>query len=217
MINVENLLRHYPRPYLSDIEVKNLIGGTANSRYSKVKRMIAQGKLIHIRRGLYVITDEINTRQPHPFELAQYLYGPSLISLESALSYHQLIPEAVFTITNVTGKRSKEFHTPLGNFSYQSVPFDNLYIETRLVNENQHSFFIAKPWRAICDYIYCHRINWKNLDPLINNLRIDINNLPKLEENTVFLLDKYYHHRRINLFLKNIYRELGREVTCLSK
>src|SRR5438270_12510241 len=120
---LERALQNYPRPYLTDIELERLLGGTPDSRYGKVKRMLVQGKLLHIRRGLYCITRELGYLQkPSLLEMAQYIYGPSFISLESALSYHNLIPEAVYTTTSVTSKRSKEFKTPLGYFSYRQVP-----------------------------------------------------------------------------------------------
>ncbi|HSW71384.1 MAG TPA: hypothetical protein VLH77_05335 [Gammaproteobacteria bacterium] len=68
-------------------------------------------------------------RKPHPFELAQYIYGPSYISLESALSFHKLIPETVYTVTSTTVKRSREFQTPLGVYSFLHLPPENFYVE----------------------------------------------------------------------------------------
>lgn len=207
--SLERTLQSYPRPYLTDFELASILDGTPDSRYSKVKRMLAQGKLLHIRRGLYCITKEIGyLKKPSSFELAQYIYAPSFISLESALSYYNLIPEAVYTITNATSKRSKEFKTPLGIFSYQSVPLQDLYTEVTLIKENEQRFFIAKPWRAICDYVFCYRIDWNSLDPLISSLRIELDNLPVLRKEEIQLLDEYYHHRRISRFLQGIQKDL---------
>src|SRR5579863_1173434 len=99
--SLERTLQGYPRPYLTDAELEALLEGTPDSRYGKVKRLLAQGKLLHIRRGLYCLTDMLGYLiKPHPFELAQYIYGPSYISFESALSFYQLIPETVYTVTS---------------------------------------------------------------------------------------------------------------------
>lgn len=207
---LEATLRSHPRPYLTDTDLEALLDGTPDSRYGKVKRMLAQGKLLHIRRGLYCITDVIGyLKKPHSFELAQYIYGPSYISLESALSFHNLIPEAVYTITSVTSKRSKEFETPLGIFSYQQVPLEDLYTEVELIKENEHQFFMAKPWKAICDYIFCYRKDWKNLEPLLKSLRINLENLPILRNEEIQLFDEYYHQKRVSLFLKGIQKDLN--------
>lgn len=211
MAKLEESLRQYARPYLTDAELAVLLDGTPDSRYAKTKRMLAQGKLLHIKRGLYSLTDKLGYPiKPHPFELAQYIYGPSYISLESALSYHQLIPERVYTITSCTGKRAKEFETPLGHFSYLHLPEENLFTGVELVKENDYQFFMAKPWKAICDYIYCYKYDWKSLEPLEKSLRIEISDLPLLREEEIQLLDEYYHQKRISVFLKNIRGELTR-------
>lgn len=207
---LERVLQKYPRPYLTDVELENLLNGTPDSRYGKVKRMLAQGKLLRIRRGLYCITEEISSaKKPSSFELSQYIYGPSFISLESALSYHHLIPEAVYTTTCVSGKRSKEFKTPLGIFSYQQVPLKDLYTDVTLIKESEQRFFVAKPWRAICDYVFCYRKDWNSIEPLIKSLRIEFNDLPILRNEEIQLLDEYYHQRRISRFFKNIQKDFN--------
>lgn len=203
--SLQRTLQSYPRPYLTDAELEVLLDDTPDSRYGKVKRLLAQGKLQHIRRGLYCITEEVGyLTKPHPFELSQFIYGPSYISLESALSFHQLIPERVYTVTCATGKRSKEFQTPLGIFSYKHLPLENFYTEVYIFEEHGHKFFMAKPWRAICDYVFCYKKNWNNLDPLLESLRINRENLPILRSEESQLLDEYYHHTRISRFLKGI-------------
>lgn len=207
--SLENILQLNPRPYLTDAELEVILGGTRNSRYGKVKRLLAKGKLLHIRRGLYCLTDKAGYFQkPHPFELAQFIYALSYISLESALSYHGLIPETVYTITSATGNRSKEFKTPLGLFSYLHVPLKNLYTGVELINESEHKFLMAKPWKAICDYVFCYKKNWTNLKPLLLSLRINVDNLPTLRDEETELLDDYYQHTRLSRFLKGINKEL---------
>lgn len=205
MTRTDRMLQRFPRPYITHAEMEALLGGTPDSRYGKIKRLLAQGKLLHIRRGLYCLTDQVGyLTRPHPFELAQYIYGPSYISLESALSYHQLIPETVYTVTSVTGGRTKDFKTPLGLFSYLHCPLENLYTEVTLVKENGYQFFMAKPWKAICDYVYCYKKNEHSLKTLLESLRINQEDLPLLRREGVQLLEEYYHHTRITRFLKTM-------------
>lgn len=206
---LDKILRNNPHPYLTDNDLKVILPGSPDSRYGKVKRFIASGKLLHIRRGLYCLTDLIdNSVKFHPFELAQYIYGPSYISLESALSYHGLIPEAVYTVTSVTGKRPKDFLTPLGSFSYLHVPLESLFTGVELIKENEHQFFMAKPWKAICDYIFCYKKNWNDLRPLLESLRINREDLPILFDEELQLLNEYYHHKRVDRFLKGVRKDL---------
>ncbi|MFI4957211.1 MAG: hypothetical protein ACHQAX_08395 [Gammaproteobacteria bacterium] len=199
-------LKNFTHTYLTDETLSILWGGTPDSRHGKIKRLLAQGDLLHIRRGVYCLAD----KKPHPFELAQYIYGPSYISLESALSYHQLIPEAVYTVTSVTSKRSKEFSTPLGMFSFQHVPPDYLLTEVTLVNEGGDAFFMAKPWKAICDYVFCYKKEWDSIVPLCDSLRIEPESLSFLREEDIVILEDYYQHSRMQRFLKGVQKDLKR-------
>lgn len=198
----ENKLRYYPRPYITDKEIEMLWSNTADSRYGKVKRLLAQGQLLHIRRGLYCIAE--HPIKPHPFELAHFIFAPSYVSFESALAYHQLIPEAVYTITNACVKPSREFHTPLGTFSYLHLPLKNFYMEVELITENSYRFFIAKPWKAICDLVYCYKKDRNSLDSLLESLRINPQDLPPLRDKEREALKEYYHQHRLSQFLKKV-------------
>lgn len=208
MKQLENL-QNIPRPFLTDIELESLLDGTPDSRHSRVKRLIKQGKLIHVRRGLYCLTEKLGYFvKPHPFELAHFIYSPSYISLESALSYHKLIPEAVYTITSVCIKRSKEFRTPLGIFSYEHLPSNNFYTQVELITTDSYKFFMAKPWKAICDYVYCYKKEWRALEPLLKSLRIAREDLPLLRFEEIDELIEYYHNSRLTRFLKGIQGDL---------
>ena len=86
--------------------------------------------------------------------IANHLYGPSYISLESALSFYKLIPERVFVTRSITTKRSKVFKTKLGDFDY--IQLDSSYFSIGVRQEivdNQYAFLIATPEKAICDLI----------------------------------------------------------------
>ena len=207
--SIEKILLNFPKPYITENELSFLLGTSLvksdNSRYSLVKRMLKAKKLIHVKRGLYGLTESFGNRVGlHPFEIAQQIYTPSYISLESALSYHQLIPERVHAITSVCVRRSKSFDTPLGGFQYKHLPSLNFYIETERMVTQSEQFIIAKPWKAILDYIYCYKHNWKSLHPLTNSLRIETEMLPILSIEESEALEHYYQHSRISQFLKGI-------------
>ncbi len=209
MSQIFEKLTTYPNHIITDIELATLIGGTPDSRYAKIKRLLAQGKLLRIRKGLYCLTEKSGYRKKqHPFELAQYIYAPSYISFESALSYHGLIPEAVYTTTSSTTKRSKIFDTPLGIFTYLHLPEENFYIEVMRIKSQANTFFMANPWKAICDYVYGHKHDWRNVNPLIDSLRIELVDLPKLSAEAISTLNDYYKSKRITRFLKGVKKDL---------
>jgi predicted transcriptional regulator of viral defense system len=120
----------------------------------KIAAMERQKLLIRIRKGLFVVSPEISKCAISRELIANHLYGPSYISLESALSYHKLIPERVYTIRSVTAKRAKQFTTPLGTFDYRTVPekYFSIGIQQQQ-NENQSTFLMATPEKALCDMV----------------------------------------------------------------
>ena len=120
----------------------------------KIAALEKQKLLIRLKKGLYVLAPEISQSEISRELIANHLYGPSYISLESALSYHSLIPERVYAVRSVTTKRAKKYRTPLGDFHYSRVP-ENYY---SIGIQQEHSkgngiFLIAFPEKALCDMI----------------------------------------------------------------
>lgn len=199
-------LRSLQSQYLSQTELKYVLDGTEDSRFAKVKRALADGLLVRVRRGLYCLGENLRQEKPHPYVLADRIYGPSIISLESALSYHGMIPEAVKVISSVTGRRRNYFSTPLGDYSYSKVPTKNLMISAQRVVDGEAVFFMASHWRALTDYVYCYKKNWRSIEPLIDSLRIEPEAIPKLTQAEADQLIEYYHHHRVTQFLSGVIR-----------
>jgi hypothetical protein len=167
----------------------------------KIKRMIKSGDILKLKKGLYT---SVNSKT-HLFSIANLLFAPSYISLESALSYWGLIPEKVNNITSITNKRKKEFHNQKGHFYYNSINSKNLHLG--IVYDNQNHFLIATPAKAICDYLKIKKIKRKNLiEFLENDLRIDIEEIAKLDKNLILQLGTAYKSTAI----KELYSELNR-------
>jgi len=91
--------------------LKSALAGYNHPRV-KINDLLKQGKIIRVKKGLYVFGSEL-AQQPFLKEtLANLIYGPSYISLEYALAFYGLIPERVEEVTSVTNKRNKSFNTP---------------------------------------------------------------------------------------------------------
>jgi hypothetical protein len=128
--------------------------GDYKSPRDKVCSMEKQGDLIRLKKGLFVVATKIHHQLLSNELIANHLYGPSYISLESALSFYGLIPERVHVIRSMTLKRSIQCSTPLGNFDYVTTSGDYFKIGIRqeIVN-NQYAYLIASPEKALCDMI----------------------------------------------------------------
>jgi len=122
--------------------------------FDKISEMVQQQMLIPVKRGLFIPGPAARIDQPEPFLLANHLYGPSYISLETALSHWRLIPEKVYEIASMTIHRSTEYNTKVGRFSYThlSLPYYAFGQQQITLSEKQAAL-IAIPEKAVCDKI----------------------------------------------------------------
>ncbi len=120
----------------------------------RIRRLVAAGEIIRVKKGLYVFAAPWR-RQPLVREqLANLIYGPSYVSLESALSYHGLIPERVEAVTSVTTGRSRAFETPFGVFSYMRLSPSRYGAGILLEAKATVPFMIASPEKALADKVW---------------------------------------------------------------
>jgi predicted transcriptional regulator of viral defense system len=87
-----------------------------------------------------------------PF-IASVLKRPSYISLEKALEYHNLIPEAVTVYTSVTTKRNARFESEAGIFDYKHIK-QSLFWGYNATTVNKQTAFFASPEKALLDFFY---------------------------------------------------------------
>lgn len=113
-----------------------------------------KGLLQKVRNGWYVL-NENGVSEPHRFSISNQIYKPSFISLESALSWYGLIPEGVFITTAISSRKTQRFEGDLGVFTYQSLPACCM-VGFQFVESLDWSFKIAKPEKALVDYLHLH-------------------------------------------------------------
>ncbi len=120
----------------------------------KAHAMVKEGKLIRLKRGLFCVNPKYSKQSINHGVVANVLYeGPSYVSIETALSYYGLIPERTMGMTSVVTGRSKTFTTPIGWFSYKTIPADLFPIGVRSVD----GYLMAAPEKALCDYLYTRK------------------------------------------------------------
>jgi len=154
---------------LSVIDTESLLTGVSKpesilvqlSRWQKARR------LIQLRRGVYLLSDAYRKIEPSEFFLASVLEKPSYVSLQKALEFHGLIPEAVGIYTCITTKRPQRVKTPMGVFDYRHVK-TTLFWGYNSVKFGKDIAFIASPEKALLDlfYFYSGRITQEYLSEL---------------------------------------------------
>ena len=120
----------------------------------QLSRWVASGRLIQLRRGLYTLAAPYATSPPDPLAVASRLRVPSYVSLQTALSYHGVIPESAPVVTSVTTNRPGRLETPLGAFLYRHIK-RALFWGYREVDDGEgQKAFVAVPEKALLDLFY---------------------------------------------------------------
>ena len=176
----------------------------------RIGRLVKQGRLFPVVKGLYE-TD----RNIPGYLLAASIYGPSYLSFEFALSYYNLIPEAVYTYTSATfeKKKKKSYSTLFGNFYYRDIPSAAFPYEIRVYSESGYDFRIASPEKAMCDMLYAKPPgkNQKELKALLfEDLRIDETEFEHLDKGIMIELSLKYSCTNLKLFA-SVLRRLQNE------
>lgn len=149
-------------------------------------------------KGYYIFSDA-KLDEIALFAIANRIYSPSYISLESALRYYDIIPEGVFSITSISTRNSYEFATSITKFKYRKES-PALFFGYRIIQKGNCKVKIATAEKALLDYFYLNSGFSANQDD-IEELRF---NLSLLSE----LLDKEELIKQLNRFNNQRLRQI---------
>lgn len=178
---LDRLRDTYPWECLDKGDLKLLLSDmTPAAQYSALARALKSKELTQLKRGVYLITHHRRQSPVSTFTVAAKLYSPSYISFQSALAYHALIPEAVYSTTSACIQmKKKRYSTPLGDFTYQHVPEASFRLDVDSVKSGSGSFLMGGPIKALFDTVYAERREFKSISDLEDDLRIDLDELEK--------------------------------------
>lgn len=161
----EELVERYGnRPFFELRELLAVTDDNPKSLKNQLSKWVKNGKLTRLRRGKYVLNDPYQKQQPSVYFISNSLLRPSYVSLETALQYHGLIPEAVAQIRAMTPKHGREWTTKLGTFKYVSLKQERFWGYEQYTGPNergeQNSFYMARPEKALLDLFYVETGEW---------------------------------------------------------
>jgi predicted transcriptional regulator of viral defense system len=195
--------REFKRALIIDIrEVKNIFSRFSSRRFYEWQK---RGLIKKIANNFYIFSDVV-LNENHLKFIANKLYSPSYISLETALSYYNLIPEMVYQIKSVTPMKTKKLNTSIGSFTYQKIKRE-LFWGYILVKINNCNFLMAEPEKAFLDFFYFRKDIKSEKD--FYELRINTDSfIKRIKRNVLFgYLEKfnsYSFKKRVTQFLKFI-------------
>ena len=169
------------------------LSDTYSSPACKLGRMVENGEVVRLRRGLY----ETDPETP-PYLVASRICEPSYISFEYALMRHNIIPERVVRVTNATfGKRkTKTYSNMLGTFVYYDIPEEAFPVGIEYWGEGDCRYPMASAVKAVCDMLskMPPTRSKKGLEALMfEDLRFDEDAIMGLDAKTVLEYSALYH------------------------
>lgn len=178
-----------------------------DDKYSKYKTnsWVKKWYIKNIRKWYYIIAD-ININEDILFLIANKSYYPSYISLETAFSYYNIIPEVVYNITSVTSKKTLEFNFQNSHFTYKKIN-SNIFFWYKTIKIWENIILMAEIEKALLDYLYLNKninsiedLEWLRLNKIELKKKINIQKLKKYSNfiNKKFLINK------TNLLIKYI-------------
>jgi len=132
-------------------EIKNIEPGFHRRRLNEWQD---KGYIKKVVRGYYIFTD-LKLSEEILFKIANRIYLPSYISLESALSYYHLIPESIYGITSISTRKTYHFATSIGEFIYRTLK-PPLFFGYDLIKFHEKYLKMASIEKALLDYFYLH-------------------------------------------------------------
>jgi len=135
--DVENL---FPKEKLKTLK-------NALSRWTKA------GRFVRLKRNLYEFVEPGSESNISDVCVANKLYAPSYVSLETALSFYGLIPDIAAQVTSITTMPTREFKNKHGCFFYRSCR-PRAFTGYRLMQYKGYKIFIADREKALVDFIY---------------------------------------------------------------
>ena len=113
-----------------------------------------KGYIWKLRNRYYCFSDK-ESDERLLYKIANVIYRPSYVSLETTLARYGFIPEGVFQIISCTTLKTQTFVTPLGDFVYRHVQ-PKLFIGYRPEPYQDYHCAIAEPEKTLIDYLYLH-------------------------------------------------------------
>ena len=165
-----------------------------------ISRFLKHKEIYRLKNGLYVSADFFNNNRndiSYSFYLANIIRMPSYVSSWAALQYYNLTTDAIHSVTSVTPKVTRDYQTKAGNFAYQSINKE-LFSDFSLV-KGKFDFFIASSSKALFDLLYFRTNQFRGVPAekikvLVEELRIDIEEMDKEEQAKFYTMIKKYSH-----------------------
>jgi predicted transcriptional regulator of viral defense system len=161
-----------------------------------------KGYILRLRNRWYAFNDA-ESYENIEWLAANLIYAPSYISLHTALSWYNLIPEMIVSTTSVTTRKTNKFSTALGYFNYHRIKPELFGFGYTLENmdasksesRNSRKIIVATPQKAVLDFFYIN--SFYNSEKDMEDLRLNATELAKIVDKQFYQYLVRYESRAL--------------------
>ena len=156
IISLAEHLPYFRLDHLAGIENDKNYLKTLFFRYKKA------GKLVSLKKGMYVTKEYIDTIQksgvfPSYIEfISGILYEPSYLSLDYVLYQHNVLTEIPVNFTLISKKKTARFSNRFGIFFYHKMK-SNLFCGFEILHKGDFTIYKATKAKALFDFLYLRK------------------------------------------------------------
>lgn len=169
----------------------------------KIASLVKQGKVIRIKKGLYIFGESWRNTPLCLETIANLIYGPSCVSFEHALTHYGLIAERSQVVTSLAIGDSKTFDTPIGRFEYRAISPEKFKIGIDYQDLGKEGgYFIASKEKALVDLVY-RTAGIRSIEQLghylFEEMRVDETMFRALDFNALNEIANIYHKQSVKM------------------
>ena len=188
-------LRNHKLYVFSLEDVKNLFpDGKPKSIKNNFIRWLSKGYLLRLKRNLYKFVEQGSELKIPDLYIANRLYGPSYVSLETALSIYSIIPDVAMGVTSVTTLPTRTFKNKYGLFFYRTCQ-KRAFTGYRLMSYEGFKVYIADKEKALVDFLYFRLRSGIFLNFMEERLNKNI--LRKMDWKKVFRYARFFNNKTV--------------------
>ncbi len=168
----------------------------------------AKGYVIPLIKGHFVFSEFLGV-DGLELLVSNKIYEPSYVSTEYVMSQHSLIPEAVYTITAVSTRKTNRFSTAAGDYRYRKIKgelftgYDLMKINIAFSGKQTARYVrIACLEKAFFDFIYFRNKSLAGEE--IANYRFDGEILASLDKDRLYAYSQLAGRKSLESTLTNI-------------
>jgi predicted transcriptional regulator of viral defense system len=177
----------------SALEFQRLLGMRLKAAQALLGRYAKRGVLVKLRNNYYALA----ANPPTPYLVSNRIYQPSYVSFESALSYHGIIPETVYSVTAATTRATREFSVQGAAYTYHRIKRE-AYTGYGPLKVGEETVLMAEPEKALADYLYFASLGRKTLN---DRMRLD-----RLSMGKLIGYSRLYGRKRFTEYMENAIR-----------